>query len=32
MFVQTQQPNRLVPQLGVEVSTTNGHSPPSLAP
>src|SRR5208283_3719846 len=30
--VQTQQPNRLVPQLGVEVSTTSGHSPPSVAP
>ena len=30
--VQTQQPNRLVPQLGVELSTTSGHSPPSVAP
>src|SRR5262249_37338269 len=28
----TQQPNRLVPQLGVVVSTTRGHSPPSEAP
>src|SRR5438105_8330826 len=30
--VHTQQPNRLVPQLGVVVSTTSGHSPPSDAP
>ena len=30
--VQTQQPKRLVPQLGVEVSTTSGHSPPVVAP
>jgi len=30
--VQTQQPNRLDPQLGVVVSTTSGHSPPSEAP
>src|SRR3954469_9402460 len=30
--VQTQQPNRLVPQLGVDESTTRGHSPPSVAP
>jgi hypothetical protein len=30
--VQTQQPKRLVPQLGVVVSTTSGHSPPSEAP
>lgn len=28
----TQQPNRLFPQLGVVVSTTSGHSPPSDAP
>jgi hypothetical protein len=30
--VQTQQPNRESPQLGVEVSTTNGHSPSADAP
>ena len=30
--MQTQQPKRLVPQLGVDVSTTSGHSPPSEAP
>jgi hypothetical protein len=29
--VHTQHPNRLVPQLGVVVSTTSGHSPPSDA-
>jgi hypothetical protein len=30
--VQVQQPKRLLPQLGVEASTTKGHSPSSLAP
>ncbi len=25
--MQTQQPKRLSPQLGVELSTTSGHSP-----
>ena len=29
---ENQQPKRLVPQLGVVVSTTSGHSPPSDAP
>ncbi len=26
--VQVQQPKRELPQLGVEASTTSGHSPP----
>ena len=30
--VQTQQPTRLSPQLGVELSTTSGHSPSDDAP
>ena len=30
--VQTWQPKRLGPQLGLVVSTTSGHSPPSDAP
>src|SRR4051794_41258245 len=30
--VQTQQPKRLSPQLGVPVSTTSGHSPSGEAP
>ena len=30
--VQVQQPKRLSPQLGVELSSTNGHSPSSDAP
>ena len=30
--MQTQQPNRLSPQLGVDASTTSGHSPSAEAP
>ena len=30
--MQTQQPKRLSPQLGVVVSTTRGHSPSGEAP
>ena len=31
-IVHTQQPKRLLPQLGVDVSSTNGHSPSAEAP
>ena len=31
-MVQTQQPNRLSPQLGVDLSITSGHSPSGEAP
>ena len=31
-IVQTQQPKRLLPQLGVEESMTRGHSPSADAP
>ena len=31
-MVQTQQPKRLFPQLGVELSITRGHSPSAEAP
>ena len=30
--MQTQQPKRELPQLGVEVSTTKGHSLSAVAP